>query len=319
MSRREEPLRVALAGCGAVGGALLHLLASGAEVGGRRVQVTRVLVRRPEAPRRVAPRPELLTTDLAEFLAAPADVVVEAIGGLETAGRIAEHVLARGGRLVTANKALLAARGSRLAALAQQSGGWLGFEAAVGGGVPVVRALRSSLAGLPIRSIRGILNGTANFVLTRLEGGASLAAALAEARRRGLAEADPSRDLDGRDVAEKLAILAWVAWGIPPEELAVEREGLLPDPEGLVQEAIAQGARLRLVGQCTLEAGRIAARVHPELVAAESSFGQTRDEQNRVAITLGWSAPVELAGPGAGGAPTAGALWSDIQVAGVAA
>lgn len=304
---------VALAGCGAVGGALLHLLRGVAAGGGPHVSVHRVLVRRAAEPRPVYPR--AVTLDLEEFLASGAEVTVEAIGGIEPALTIARRVLGRGGRLVTANKALVAAHGAELLALARDSGGWLGFDAAVGGGLPVVRTLRETLRGLPVQGIRGILNGTSNYILSRLEDGATLGRALAEARAAGLAEADVTRDLDGSDIADKLAILAWVAWGVDPAQVPVERQGLPPDPSPLVRAAHAAGGRLRLLGACERRGGVVRARVWPEVVEPDGAFGRTTLEQNRVEIDLGWTGPLVLAGPGAGGAPTAGALWADIQAA----
>jgi len=299
-----------------VGGALLDLLQSGAPAAGRPIEVVRVLVRRPLGTRPPGPLaalpPARVTTDLDSFLRTAADVVVEAIGGCDVAAVLADHVLSRGGHLITANKALIAARGAHLASLAAAGGGTLSYDAAVGGGVPVVRVLRSALGGARVRSIRGILNGTANFVLTRLEGGDPLDRALALATAQGLAEQDATRDLDGRDVADKLAVLAWAAWGVAPAAVTVRREGLLPDPERLVRQAAAAGGRLRLVGECTFEHGVVQATVRPEVVAADSSFGRTVGEENRVAITVGWSTPVELSGPGAGGVPTAASLWGDL-------
>jgi len=311
-------LRVALAGCGAVGGALLDRLLDGGTVAGRRISVVRVLVRRATAPRpRVLPG-DTWTTILDRFLRTPADVIVEAIGGLAPAGAIAEHVLGRGGRLVTANKALVAARGATLSALARRSGGWFGFEGSVGGGVPVVRTLRHALAGQPVRGFRGILNGTANYVLTRLEAGDDLTAAVASAQARGLAEADPSRDLDGRDVADKLAILAWLAWGVEPDRVRVSRRGIPRDAARQVRTLGARGGRLRLVGECRTGPDGIVASVGPEVVPAESALGLAVGEQNHLEIDLGWGTPVALSGPGAGGKPTAAALWSDLVDAAVA-
>jgi homoserine dehydrogenase len=317
MSRAESrPFRVAVAGCGTVGGALLRRLLDGPEVRGRPVTVARVLARR-ATPGRIGLLPAgALTTELHHFLQTPADLVVEAIGGLEPAATIARHVLSRGGRLVTANKLLVATHGEELAILARRSGGWFGFDAAVGGGVPVVRALQGALRDQPVGSIRGILNGTANFVLTRLEEGADLAGAVRQAREQGLAEVDASRDLDGRDVADKLSILAWVAWGVAPRLVPVRREGLPRDVAAQARHAIQSGGRLRLVGECRRDAAGITASVRPEVVPAASSLGRTVEAQNRVEIEVGWEAPVELAGPGAGGEPTASALWHDLVDAG---
>lgn len=308
-----RPLTIALAGCGAVGGALARLLRTTTTADGRRARVTSVLVRRTGEPRPVPP--QAVTLDLEEFLGSRAEIVVEAIGGIEPALTIARRVLGRGGKLVTANKTLIATHGAELADLARASGGWLGFDAAVGGGVPVVRMLRETLRGLPVQAIRGVLNGTANYLLSRLEASASYDEALAEARAHGFAEADPSRDLDGRDVADKLAILAWVAWGVDPATVRVDRVGLAPDPAALVREAARRGGRLRLVGECSMTGGTVRARVRPAVVPADSALGRTLHEQNRVEISLGWTGPLTLSGPGAGGAPTAGALWGDIQAA----
>lgn len=312
MNRPDRPIRVALAGCGAVGGALLSRLTAGDRLGGRPVEVVRVLVRRPTAARATTIPEGLATADLQSFLATPADVVVEVIGGVTTAHEIARHVLGRGGRLVTANKSLLAAHGPALSDLAAASGGWLGFEAAVAGGVPVIRTLRHALAGQPILGFRGILNGTANYILSRVETNTSYAGALAEARQNGLAEADPRRDLDGRDVADKLAVLAWVTWGTRPEALEVQRRGLTRSTIGQARRLAGSGQRVRLIGECHRVADRVVATVGPQHVAADSPFGQTVAEGNRLEIDLGWGAPIGLSGPGAGGGPTAAAIWGDL-------
>jgi homoserine dehydrogenase len=198
-------VRVALAGCGAVGSALLRELADRTpalrERHGIDVTVVSILVRDVDRERNAPFDRRRLTSDVDAFLAADADVVIEAIGGLEPADRIAEWALRSGRELVTANKELLASRGSAFAALARRHGGTLRYDAAVGGGVPVLRLLDDALgAGTP-RAVRGILNGTTNFVLGRVERGASVREALAEARAAGFAEADATRDLDGRDAA----------------------------------------------------------------------------------------------------------------------
>ncbi len=310
------PVRIALAGCGAVGSALLRELTnrreSLAERHGIRVELTRVLVRDVTRPRDAAFDRALLTADVQEFLATDADVVIEAIGGIEPARAIAESALCGGRELVTANKELLAAHGSSLAALAARHGGSLRYDAAVGGGVPVLRLLDDALgAGTP-GSVRGILNGTTNFVLTRLERGASLDRALAEARAAGFAEADASRDLDGRDAAAKLALVAWAAFGVAPEALVVRRRSLLPDPARYTTLASRFGRSVRQVAECALVDGAIVASVEPVLLALQSAFAHTTHEQNRVEVQTGWSAPLCASGPGAGGVPTATALLSDL-------
>ncbi|CAN5353211.1 hypothetical protein BH09GEM1_BH09GEM1_04990 [soil metagenome] len=309
-------VRVALAGCGAVGSALLREFAARrttlAERIGLEVQVVRVLVRDVERSRDAAFDRALLTSDVDEFLAADADVVIEAIGGLDPARRIAETVLGRGQPLVTANKLLLALRGSSLAQLARSNGTTLRYDAAVGGGVPILRVLDEALgAGGPTR-VRGILNGTANFVLTRIESGASFDDALDQARAAGFAEADASRDLDGRDAADKIALIAWAAFGVAPESLPVRRHTLLPDPARYVALASRLGASIRHVAECALVDGEVVASVEPVLAPLDSALARTRDEGNLAEVFTGWRAPLCASGPGAGGQPTAVALLSDL-------
>lgn len=314
--RGVRTVRVALAGCGVVGGELVRLLrGSEAEVRARhgvRFELVRVLVRDADKPRAVDLAPGVLTTELDAFLATEADVVVEAIGGIDPAGRIATAALGAGRRLVTANKALVAAEGPRLAALARRAGGRLDFESAVGGGVPVIRALRDSLALTGIRSVRGILNGTTNYVLTRLGDGWRYADALAEAQARGFAEADPARDLSGQDAADKLRILAWLAFGTEPASLPVRRRGIVPGPDRLARLAATAGGVPRLVAEATRTEDGVVAVVEPVVVPADSHFGRVRDEENAVRVESEWNGVVHLAGPGAGGAATASALLGDM-------
>jgi homoserine dehydrogenase len=309
-------VRVALAGCGAVGSALLRELVARRETladrHGVEIVLSRVLVRDVARERNAPFDRSLLTADVDEFLATDADVVIEAIGGVEPAGRIARSALAAGRELVTANKALLAAHGTELAALAARHGVALRYDAAVGGGVPVLRLLDDALgAGTPA-AVRGILNGTSNFVLSRLEEGASLDAALAAARAAGFAEADASRDLDGRDAADKLALVAWAAFGVAPEALVVRRRSLLPDPARHVRLAARVERSVRQLAECAIVNGAVVASVEPVLVELDSAFARTRDEENRVEVHSGWSAPLCTSGPGAGGLPTATALLSDL-------
>jgi homoserine dehydrogenase len=263
-------------------------------------------------PRAAAVDRALLTADVDEFLATDADVVIEAIGGIEPARRIAESALRRRRELVTANKELLAAHGSALAALARAHGVSLRYDAAVGGGVPVLRLLDDALgAGTP-SVVRGILNGTTNFVLGRLEGGATLDDALQAARAAGFAEADAARDLDGRDAAAKIALVAWAAFGVAPEGVVVRRQSLLPDPARYTRLAARLGRCVRQVAECAAIDGAVVAAVEPLLVDAGSALAATRDEQNRIEVHTGWSAPLCASGPGAGGLPTATALLSDL-------
>ncbi len=309
-------IRLALAGCGVVGSELIRLLDRYhgliQQQHGVRFELTRVLIRDAEKPRAVQTSRDLFTTDVGSFLDTPADVVVEAIGGLQPALRIAEAAVRRGARFITANKALIAAHGSALHGAAVGNPSEIQFEAAVGGSVPVIRVLRDALGTARPQAIRGILNGTSNFVLTLLEEGVPLRNAIAEAQRRGLAEADPSRDLDGRDVADKIAILTWLAHGISPQSVSTARAGLLPNIERLVGDARAADGRVRLIGECIADASHVFVNVEPIIVRADSAFGRTTCENNLITLDFGWRAPVVLSGPGAGGLPTASALLGDL-------
>ena len=313
----QHEVRLALAGCGVVGGGLVRLLHDARdEISSRfgvQFSVTSVLVRHPDRDRHVPVPNSLFTSDLNAFLASDADVVVEAIGGEEPAHTIAASALGRGRKFITANKELIAGAGDSLCRLASERGTSLDFGAAVGASAPVISTLRDLLGASPPRGVRGILNGTSNFVITELERGTSLDVALAAARERGLAEADCSKDLDGRDAAAKIAITGWVAFGIAPSSLRVRRTSLLPQLPALVHTATALGGRLRLIAECSqLDGDRVVAAVEPVVVSASSGFARTTGEENRIEIDQGWTAPLTVSGPGAGAAPTAAALLSDL-------
>jgi homoserine dehydrogenase len=307
-------IRIALAGCGVVNGELARVIAAhGSDIEARhgvRLQLTRVLVRRAGMPRPVPSA--LLTTDVEALLADRADVVVEAIGGVEPARRIARATLARGARFVTANKALIAQDGAALAELCARHDGSLDFEAAVGAGIPIVRVLRDALAHAPVRRVSGILNGTCNHVLTALGQGVAFDDAVREAQRLGFAEADPTRDLDGSDAADKLAILAWLAYGVGPNAVAVRRTGLTAAAAHQAQDAVAVGQRLRLIASCERTVHGVIASVEPIMVAADSLLGRTEGEENRILLELEWGGIISLGGPGAGAASTASALLGDV-------
>ncbi len=309
-------VRLALAGCGVVGSELVRLITRYRGLiqqrHGVHFELTRVLVRDAAKPRDVDTSSDLFTTDLSEFLEAPADIVVEAIGGVQPALQIAQHAVQRGARFITANKTLIAEHGAELHAAGSVSGSEIQFEAAVGASVPVIRVLRDAVGSARPSAIRGILNGTSNFVLTLLEQGARLSTAIEEAQRRGLAEADPSRDLDGRDVADKIAILTWLAHGIAPQSINITRLGLVPNIERLVADARAVDARVRLIGESFADTDGVFVNVEPIIVSPDSAFGRTTHENNLITLDFGWRAPIELSGPGAGGVPTATAILGDL-------
>jgi len=309
-------VRIALAGCGTVGGELVRLVherrRSIEERHGLRFEFTRILVRDVMRPRRASIPDGLLTTDIDSFIRSDADMIVEAVGGFEPARQIATAALESGRTFVTANKALLAAHGPELVSLARMRGGRVLYEASVAGGVPVIRVLRDALAETGVRVIRGILNGTTNYILTSMSEGAAFAAALDEARALGYAEADPSRDLDGRDAADKVAVLAWLAFGTDPRSLRIARRGILPDPDRLVADAQSVGGVMRLVGECVRTNAGVVAAVEPVVLPPASMLARTCGPDNAIEIETEHNGTIQLAGPGAGGAATASALLSDM-------
>ena len=317
---RLRTIRVALAGCGTVGSSLVALVRRQQEWferrHGVRFEIARVMVRDPTKSRSVSIKRHLLTTSVDEFLQTDADVVVEAIGGLEPAGRIVRGALAQGRCVVTANKTLIAAHGPSLQRLADRHEASLHFEAAVGGGVPVVRTLRGELGGYGVRTITGILNGTTNYLLTQLADGVCFGDALTDAQSKGFAEADPSRDLQGLDAADKIRILAWLAWGVDPAELEVHVEPLPADPGPLVRQAAARHGVLKyLAGAVRDDSGSVRVWVRPVIVPQEHAFAQVRDEENAVHIDSDSLGVLRLQGRGAGGSATASAILGDILAA----
>jgi homoserine dehydrogenase len=242
------------------------------------------------------------------------DCFVELMGGAgEPALSAIEAALKAGKSVVTANKALIAKHGVRLARIAEQQGGALNFEAAVGAAIPVVKTLREGLAATAIDRVYGILNGTCNYILTRMEQeGLSFDACLKDAQRLGYAETDPSFDIDGDDTAQKLAILASLAFGTKVAQSAVYVEGISSiTPEDL-RAASDLGYRVKLLGVAVRTAKGIEQRVHPTMVPKSSSIAQVMGVTNAVTIDGLGIPPITLVGPGAGGAATASAVVADI-------
>ena len=309
-------IRVALAGCGTVGGALVELVHERATALAARhdttIELTSVLVRGGIRRRPATLDPALVTTDLDEFLAAPADVVVEAIGGDGVASSIAESVLRRGRRLVTANKLLLAQAGPALLRLAREHGTTLDFEASVAGGVPVVRAIREQLAPGGIRTVRGIINGTTNYILDAMSAGRGYADALADAQRLGYAEADPTRDVSGADAADKLRILGWLAFGVAPDAITMHVRGVGPDLDDFVHDARERGSEVRLIAEVSAVDDRVRGVISPQVVPLWSPFATVRGAGNLVEVETTRGDTFQWAGPGAGGNATASAILGDI-------
>lgn len=317
-----RPLRVALAGCGHVGGSLLDLFGERAERApdARAIRVERILVRDPSRQRAslaqaiargLAPV-DAVITDAEALLDDDIDVLVEAIGGTTTARTLVETALRRGIHVVTANKALLGERGAELQALARASGTRLDFEGAVCGAIPIVRCVRTGAAGVGITRVSGILNGTSNYVLERVAEGLSLADAVATAQRLGYAEADPTRDLDGRDAEDKLRILAWLAFGVAPSSLVVTRRGIDEETATWAARVAADGDRVKLLASVGYESGELVGRIVPTRVTADDAWAHVSGPFNRVVVESTSAGALVFQGPGAGGLATAGAVLADV-------
>jgi homoserine dehydrogenase len=240
------------------------------------------------------------------------DVIVELIGGTAEAAELIEGALDRGLHVVTANKDLIGTQGPRLRALAAVRGAALRFEAAVGGATPIVRTLDEALAGDSVSAVSGVLNGTCTAILAAMEVGAEFGEALDSAQRRGYAEADPSRDLDGDDAAHKLAIVAQLAFGLAVTSPHISRTGIRLVSQGDVARARLLGYRIRLVGAAHRTERGIVAGVAPALVPEAHEFARTYDADNVVNIEARHAGELVLRGCGAGGEATASAVISDI-------
>jgi homoserine dehydrogenase len=313
------PLKVGIAGLGTVGAEVVRLLERQAGVlasrCGRGIEVVAVSARSKTKKRGIdlrgiawAKSPQALAED------PNIDCLVELIGGVgDPALPAISAALGAGKSVVTANKALVAKHGLQLAALAEKHGGALNYEAAVGAAIPVIKTLREGLAGTEIDRIYGILNGTCNYILTRMEQeGLSFAECLADAQRLGYAEANPSFDVDGHDTAQKLAILASLAFGTKVAESAVYVEGISSiAPEDLTAAA-ELGYRVKLLGVAVRTKTGIEQRVHPTMVPRSSSIAQVMGVTNAVTIDGAGVPPITLVGPGAGAAATASAVVADL-------
>lgn len=315
----NSPLKVAIAGLGTVGAGTVKLLADQADLiaarSGRKVVVTAVSARDRSRDRGVALDGVQWFED-AETMArqADADVVVEVIGGSEgIAKRTVEAALDAGRHVVTANKALLAVHGAELAAKAEAKGLTLAFEAAVAGGIPIIKALREGLAGNRLSQVYGILNGTCNYILTTMrETGRDFADVLSEAQALGYAEADPSFDIDGVDAAHKLSILASVAFGTKVAFDRLHVEGIRHVSALDIQFAQELGFRIKLLGIARRTDKGIEQRVHPCMVPINSSIGRVDGVFNAVVAEGDFVGRAVFEGRGAGAGPTASAVAADI-------
>lgn len=306
--------RIALLGFGTVGSAVARRFASDFPSG---FALTHILDRRAALKR--AQHPELSavswTSSVDEILRSEVDVVVEAIGGVTPAAAWSEAALAAGKSVVTANKQVMARHGSRLLRLAERQGRQLRFEAAVGGAMPIVRAVGDSLAGDRLTRIVAILNGTTNAVLSQIEAtGCSLDVAVADARARGFAEADPTSDLDGDDARAKLAILCGLAFGVHVEPAQIPTRSCAPIEASDVVAARRDGGAVRQIARAEFDYARstLTASVAPEVVPRSSIFARTIGAANAAVLTGRYAGDIGLFGAGAGGDATAVAIIGDL-------
>ncbi|HEY7547975.1 MAG TPA: homoserine dehydrogenase [Hyphomicrobiaceae bacterium] len=315
----SQPLRLGVAGLGTVGGGLLRLIETHAtrlaETVGRPIAVAGVSART-RAKARAARLEAIAWFDDPVALAASRsiDVFVELIGGDDGPAKAAvEAALAAGKPVVTANKALLARHGAELAQLAEKNAVALNFEAAVAGGIPVIKTLREALAGNRIRRVYGILNGTCNYILTKMQDEhRAFADVLTEAQAKGYAEADPTFDIGGFDTAHKLALLTSLAFGTRPAFDQIDVEGIEGITQADIEAAEDLGYRIKLLGVALQTESGIEQRVHPAMVPQHSAIAEVSGVTNCVAIDGDSVGNLLLVGPGAGASPTASAVMSDI-------
>jgi homoserine dehydrogenase len=314
----DRTLRVGLLGCGTVGTAVTRLLHDHREDiarrAGCRLEVSKVAVRDPSKRRDVPVHPSAFTADPMEVVDDPdIDIVCELMGGSEPAGSLILAAFDRDKPVVTANKELLSTRGRELFDASDAKGLDLYFEAAVGGGIPLVRPLKESLTGERLTSIIGIVNGTTNYVLTRMsEDGMSFAEALGDAQRLGYAEADPTADVDGHDAAAKCAILASIAFNARVVLGDVHREGIGTVTTEDIEFARRLGYVVKLLAIAELDEERVAARVHPAMIPSEHPLAAVRDAFNGVFVEGPNVGELMFYGRGAGGVATATAVVGDL-------
>ncbi|WP_370247851.1 homoserine dehydrogenase [Nocardioides sp.] len=321
----SSPVKVAVLGCGSVGSQVVRLLleqsADLAARVGAPVELVGVAVRRLDSPREVEVPAGLLTTDAAGLVAREdVDVVVEVIGGIEPARSLILSALEHGASVVSANKALLAEDGATLFEAAEKAGRDLYYEAAVAGAIPILRPLRESLAGDRVTRVLGIVNGTTNFILDKMDTqGSGFAEALGEAQELGYAEADPTADVEGFDAAAKAAILASLAFHSRVTAADVHREGIAEVSAADVASAREMGCVVKLLAICELRPDpedptqeAVAARVHPAMIPRSHPLASVREAYNAVFVESDAAGQLMFYGPGAGGSPTASAVLGDL-------
>lgn len=316
----SDPLKVAVLGCGSVGSQVVRLLQEqSADLAARigvPIELVGVAVRRLDAPREVDLDPGLITTDAAG-LVTRADVVIEVIGGIEPARTLILSALENGASVVTANKALLAEDGATLFEAAEKAGRDLYYEAAVAGAIPILRPLRESLAGDRVTKVMGIVNGTTNYILDKMDTqGSGFAEALAEAQELGYAEADPTADVEGFDAAAKAAILASLAFHSRVTASDVHREGIAEVTAADVASAREMNSVVKLLAIAELREDAVSVRVHPAMIPRSHPLANVREAYNAVFVEAESAGQLMFYGRGAGGAPTASAVLGDLVTVG---
>lgn len=312
-----EPLKVALLGCGVVGSSVARMLVEHADDLaariGRPLELVGIAVRRAGRDRSDLPvDPALFTTD-AESLVTRADIVIEVIGGIEPAKSLIETAMKHGASVVSANKALLAEAGPSLYAAAAEHGVDLYYEAAVAGAIPILRPIRESLAGDDVRKVLGIVNGTTNYVLDKMDTtGQGFAEAVEQAQALGYAEADPTADVEGFDAAAKAAILASLAFHTRVSSDQVYREGITEVSAADVQAAREMDCVVKLLAICERVDSGVSVRVHPAMIPRSHPLGGVREAFNAVFVEADAAGQLMFYGKGAGGDPTASAVLGDV-------
>jgi homoserine dehydrogenase len=318
-----ETLKVALLGCGTVGSEVARLMTEqSADLQariGRRLEIVGIAIRRPDR-NRPGIDPALFTTDAAALVSrGDIDLVIELIGGIEPARSLILSALRHGASVVTANKALLAEDGATLYAAAEEARADLYFEAAVAGAIPIIRPLRESLVGDEITAVIGIVNGTTNFILDKMDtDGAGFAETLVEAQELGYAEADPTADVEGFDAAAKAAILASLAFHTRVSAADVYREGITEISASDIASARDIGCVVKLLAICQLSAPdrhgerSVSVRVHPAMIPRTHPLASVGGAYNAVFVESTSAGRLMFYGPGAGGSPTASAVLGDL-------
>jgi homoserine dehydrogenase len=313
-----RPINVGLLGIGTVGGGTWTVLARNREEiqrrAGREIRIAMVADKDLAKAQRLVGGQAKCVADGSEVATSPdIDIVIELIGGYTIAKELTLKAIANGKHVVTANKAMLAVHGNEIFAAAQKKGVMVGFEAAVAGGVPIIKAVREGLAANRIEWIAGIINGTSNFILSEMrEKGLAFDDVLREAQRLGYAEADPTFDIEGVDAAHKLTILSAIAFGVPMQFDRCYREGITKLTQADIRYAESLGYRIKLLGITKLAPAGIELRVHPTLIPARRLIANVEGVMNAILVKGDAVGPTMYYGAGAGAEPTASAVVADL-------